>query len=173
MKKKPEKRFQKTGRVVRSNMLSLFEKDAKLDTFINPSTMDHLDTWRQMYNLSIKEVRKAIIEYAENLEPEDNKGIDETSFQITKLIEDYINKNGGHKNVAVSEAIKKLTKHLNKLFFTRVKNKKSSGFKQKDQSKRGWTVEQVRLIHKRLIKDNPRIYHKWLTARTEHLTQNK
>jgi len=172
MKKKPEKRFQKTGRFIRSNMFSLFEKDAKFDTFVNPTTMEHLDTWREMYNLSIKEVREAIIEYSEKLEPEDNKGIDETSFVITKLIEDYINKNGGPKAVSVTEAINKLTKHLNKIFFIRLKKNKK-GFKQKDISKRGWTIEQVRLIHKRLIKENYRIYRKWLSARHEHLTQNR
>ncbi len=124
MKKKPEKRFQKTGRFIRSNMFSLFEKDAKLDTFVNPTTMEHLDTWREMYNLSIKEVREAIIEYSEKLEPDDNKGIDETSFVITKLIEDYINKNGGPKVVSVTEAINKLTKHLNKIFLIRLKKNK-------------------------------------------------
>lgn len=172
MRKIPAKRFQKTGRFVRSNMFSLFEKDAKLDTFVNPTTMEHLDTWRQMYNLSIKEVREAIIEYGEKLEPEDNKGIDETSFVITKLIEDFIKKNGGPKVVSVTEAINKLTKHLNKIFFIRLKKNKK-GFKQKDKSKRGWTIEQVRLIHKRLIKENYRIYIKWLTARDEHLTQNE
>lgn len=122
--KKPEKRFQKTGRFIRSNMFSLFEKDAKLDTFVNPTTMEHLDTWREMYNLSIKEVREAIIEYSEKLEPDDNKGIDETSFVITKLIEDYINKNGGPKVVSVTEAINKLTKHLNKIFLIRLKKNK-------------------------------------------------
>jgi hypothetical protein len=167
--KKEKKRWwqEKTvAKIKDKKFLEQLKKDAAADTFTNPTKIEHLEVWRKTYDLTVPEVRDAIINYHyEGLGGQEK--FDPTTFQICKLIEQYRFKNKCSVRKAIVECQKEITKLMDK------RNNKTKGAAKRTKKKKDWTIDQIDSIHRRLVKNKPKLFQEWLLESEAHIEQNK
>jgi hypothetical protein len=167
--KKEKKRWwqEKTvAKIKDKKFLEQLKKDAAADTFSNPTKIEHLEVWRKTYDLTVPEVRDAIINYHyEGLGGQEK--FDPTTFQICKLIEQYRFKNKCSVRKAIVECQKEITKLMDK------RNNKTKGAAKRTKKKKDWTIDQIDSIHRRLVKNKPKLFQEWLLESEAHIELNK
>jgi hypothetical protein len=167
--KKEKKRWwqEKTvAKIKDKKFLEQLKKDAAADTFTNPTKIEHLEVWRKTYDLTVPEVRDAIINYHyEGLGGQEK--FDPTTFQICKLIEQYRFKNKCSVRKAIVECQKEITKLMDK------RNNKTKGAAKRTKKKKDWTIDQIDSIHRRLVKNKPKLFQEWLLESEAHIELNK
>ena len=168
MTKKKDKWWQKKTvvKIKDKQFQMLWEKDAAADTFTNPTKMEHLNVWRETYGLTVPEVRDAIINYHYE-EFEGKEKFDPTTFQICKLIEQYriVNK------CSIRNAIVKCQKEITKL--VKLRSNKTKGAAKKTKRKEDWSVDAMDSMHRRLVKNKPRVFQEWWAESEAHIDLNK
>lgn len=146
--------------------LKQLQKDAAADTFTNPTKIEHLEVWRKTYGLTVPQVRDAIINYHyEGLGGQEK--FDPTTFQICKLIEQY----RIESDCSVRQAIVKCQNEITKLMDKR--NNKTKGAAKRTKKKQDWTIDQIDSMHRRLVKNKPKLFKEWLLESEAHIEQNK
>ena len=158
----------------KKNLNDQLYEDSLKDTFINPTKIEHLEVWRQIYGLSYKEVVTAMQKYEEMLSGDkfDGKTVkfnpvkfdkfEESSFLICKVIEDY---KYNHPKASTRQAIINSQKEITKLMKTR---KPPKGIKRKKDFDINWSVDQIDVLHRRLVKKRPKLFHRWIDQINAH-----
>lgn len=164
MKKKEKKK----------NIKHFIYEDSKKDTFLNPTKWKHLEIWRNIYDLSFKEVITAMQKYYESVTGDkfDHKvakytpikfdKFDESTFLICKVIEDY---KRNHPNASTRQAIINCQKKITELM---KKRKPPKGIKRKEDFDKNWSIDQIDALHRRLVKKRSKLFDKWIVENNMH-----
>jgi hypothetical protein len=149
-------------------LLKLMQKDAKKDRQFTPRSWSDVEHWRYVYDLDFKEVIKAMEEYwiAESKNMKGARGFQNDSFKICEIIESYRHKHSKFENgkwvyPSVEKAITNSEVKL-KAYST----SKSRGISEQEIDK--WDQ-----LHRRLVKNKPRVWEYWLQCRQDAKAANK
>ena len=144
------------------------QKDAKKDRQLNPRSWSDVEHWRYVYSLDFKEVIKAMEEYwiAESKNMKGARGFQDDAFKICEIIESYRHKRaklekGKWVLPSVQEAILQSEYKL-KAYST----SKSTGITEQEIDK--WDQ-----VHRRLVKNKPKVWEYWLQCRQDAKAANK
>ena len=144
------------------------QKDAKKDRQFNPRTWSDVEHWRYVYDLDFKEVIKAMEEYwiTESKNMEGSRGFQDSAFKVCEIIESYRHKRAKFKNgkwtyPSVQEAIIKSENKLVAYSATKQKGITTQEIDKWDQ------------VHRRLVKNKPKVWEYWLQCRQDAVAANK